>query len=144
MQCYLTRRGISISAAAERRRGSAQFPSRWVVDLCYNRAAATARLCGRQKLNMHAKLFCVSGRVQGVGFRFFAEATASRLGVSGYVKNLSDGRVEIYPIGDERRLKPSRVAVEQGVRMAAVDNVEERDPEKLKEYASGFTIEHDY
>jgi hypothetical protein len=46
-----------------------------------------------------AKRFFVSGMVQGVGFRFFAERTAASLGVGGYVKNLFDGRVEVYAIG---------------------------------------------
>ena len=93
---------------------------------------------------MHAKRFYVSGRVQGVGFRFFAEGTASRLGVGGYVKNLFDGRVEVYAIGDERQLHALRDALEQGPRMAAVDQVEERDAEILKEHADRFTIEHEY
>jgi acylphosphatase len=98
----------------------------------------------RLQLEMHAKRFYVSGRVQGVGFRFFAEGTASRLGVGGYVKNLFDGRVEVYAIGDEQQLRALRDALEQGPRTAAIDEVEERDAEILKEYASGFTIEHDY
>lgn len=98
----------------------------------------------RFQLEMHAKRFYVSGRVQGVGFRFFAEGTAARLGVGGYVKNLFDGRVEVYAIGDERQLRALRDALEQGPRMAAVDKVEESDAETLKQYAEGFTIERDY
>ena len=93
---------------------------------------------------MHAKRFYVSGRVQGVGFRFFAEGTASRLGVCGYVKNLFDGRVEVYAIGDERQLDALRDALQRGPRMAAVDQVEEHEAQILREYADGFTIEHDY
>ncbi len=93
---------------------------------------------------MHAKRFFVSGRVQGVGFRFFAEEIAARLGVGGYVKNLSDGRVEVYAIGAEQQLRELKNALERGPRMAAVDRVEERDAEILTNYADGFKIEHDY
>jgi acylphosphatase len=46
-----------------------------------------------------------SGTVQGVGFRFTAEAIAVRLKVSGWVKNLSDGRVEINAEAQEESLK---------------------------------------
>ncbi|MCK9604008.1 MAG: acylphosphatase [Candidatus Omnitrophica bacterium] len=45
------------------------------------------------------------GRVQGIGFRFTAEDIAKNLGVSGWVKNLSDGRVEIVAEAEEGILK---------------------------------------
>jgi acylphosphatase len=46
-----------------------------------------------------------SGRVQGVGFRFTAEAVAKRSNVSGFAKNLKDGRVEVVAEGDEGSLE---------------------------------------
>ena len=46
-----------------------------------------------------------SGRVQGVGFRFTAENLANKLGISGWVKNLNDGRVEILAEAEEDALK---------------------------------------
>ncbi len=46
-----------------------------------------------------------SGSVQGVGFRFTAERTASALGLTGWVKNLRDGRVEVLCEGKEACLK---------------------------------------
>jgi len=48
---------------------------------------------------------CYSGWVQGVGFRFTAERVADSLGLTGWVKNLNDGRVEIVCEGNEQKLK---------------------------------------
>ena len=47
-----------------------------------------------------ARRFVISGRVQGVGFRWFAKDAADREGVTGWVKNLVDGRVEAFVEGD--------------------------------------------
>ena len=46
------------------------------------------------------KHFTVSGRVQGVGFRNWAQKTAQKMNISGWVRNLSDGRVEIKALGN--------------------------------------------
>jgi acylphosphatase len=81
--------------------------------------------------------------VQGVGFRFFAERTAASLGVGGYVKNLYDGRVEVYAVGSEQQMDALRNALQRGPRMAAVERVEEHDADILREYANVFSIESD-
>ena len=47
-----------------------------------------------------ARRFVVSGRVQGVGFRWFTQDTARREGAMGWVRNLPDGRVEAIVEGD--------------------------------------------
>jgi acylphosphatase len=91
-----------------------------------------------------AKRFYVSGSVQGVGFRFFAERAAARLGVAGYVKNLFDGRVEVYAIGSAAQLDALQSELRRGPRMASVDQVVASDAEILPEYSNGFTIERDY
>jgi len=52
-----------------------------------------------------ARKYVVSGRVQGVGYRYFAERCANQLGVSGYVKNCWNGTVEVYAVGDETSLE---------------------------------------
>lgn len=95
-------------------------------------------------MGMLAKRFFVSGRVQGVGFRFFAERTASSLEVSGYARNLFDGRVEVYAIGGADQLEALRNALRRGPRMAQVDRVNEEDAEILPQYANGFSIESDW
>ncbi len=46
-----------------------------------------------------------SGTVQGVGFRFTAEEIAEELGLTGWVSNLDDGRVELVAEGDQKILK---------------------------------------
>ncbi len=56
----------------------------------------------------------VTGRVQGVGFRYFVHETARRLGVVGYVMNLRDGGVRAYAEGAEAVLQAFARAVEQG------------------------------
>jgi acylphosphatase len=91
-----------------------------------------------------AKRFFVSGRVQGVGFRFFVERAAAGLGVGGYVKNLFDGRVEIYAIGSAEQMDALRGALRRGPRMAAVDHVDENEAEILPRYRDVFTIERDH
>jgi acylphosphatase len=90
-----------------------------------------------------AKRFYVSGAVQGVGFRFFAERVAARLDVAGYVKNLFDGRVEVYAIGNAAQIDALKDELRRGPRMATVDHLTEADAEVLAAYLNGFTIERD-
>jgi acylphosphatase len=90
-----------------------------------------------------ARRFYVSGIVQGVGFRFFAERVAARLGVGGYVKNLFDGRVEVYAIGSEAQLDALKNELQRGPRMATVEEKTEAEAEVLPAFTSGFTIERD-
>jgi len=66
----------------------------------------------------------VSGIVQGVGFRYFTKKIARELGVKGYVKNLSDGRVYIYAVGDEIILDKFISAIKIGPPSASVRDVE--------------------
>ena len=88
-----------------------------------------------------AKRFYVSGIVQGVGFRFYAERVATKLGVSGYVKNRSDGRVEVYVIGNLAQLEAFGNELRRGPRMASVERVEEENTEASQEYSTRFSIE---
>jgi acylphosphatase len=74
-----------------------------------------------------AKRWFIGGRVQGVGFRFFVQDKAAELGLAGWVRNLNDGRVEVYAIGSAGRLSELAAALHKGPRMADVRSVEERD-----------------
>lgn len=50
------------------------------------------------------KHLLISGRVQGVGFRYFTQKNASALGLKGWVKNLPDGRVEVMAEGPNEKV----------------------------------------
>jgi acylphosphatase len=71
-----------------------------------------------------ARLFTVSGRVQGVGYRYFTQEAAVREGVTGYVKNLPDGRVEAYVEGDLDAVTRVEHAIRTGPAGARVAHVE--------------------
>jgi acylphosphatase len=71
-----------------------------------------------------ARRFLISGRVQGVGFRWFAESAAAREGVHGWVRNLPDGRVEAHGEGDAEALERFERALRHGPPAARVETVE--------------------
>lgn len=66
----------------------------------------------------------VSGRVQGVGFRAFAQRQADRLGIDGWVRNLPDGRVEALAAGEETAVAAFIDALRRGPLIARVASVE--------------------
>jgi acylphosphatase len=70
-----------------------------------------------------ARRYLVSGRVQGVGYRYFAVDAARREGLHGYVKNLPDGRVEAEAEGEAEALERFERALRQGPSMARVAHV---------------------
>lgn len=65
----------------------------------------------------------VSGRVQGVGFRYFVRQAADALGVAGWVRNLSDGRVEAVLLGEADLVQHVLDQIGRGPRGARVDEV---------------------
>lgn len=71
-----------------------------------------------------ARRFFVSGRVQGVGFRYFVHDAARREGVTGYVRNLPDGRVEALVEGDLEAVTRVERAIRSGPGGARVEHVE--------------------
>ena len=69
----------------------------------------------------------VSGRVQGVGFRWHTLRRASGLGLEGWVCNLSDGRVEVVARGSAELLAALESWLRSGPGMARVEGVEKSD-----------------
>jgi acylphosphatase len=69
------------------------------------------------------KRFVVAGRVQGVGFRYFARDAALREGIAGTVQNLDDGRVEVVACGEAEAMTRFEIALRQGPAGARVQDV---------------------
>lgn len=87
-----------------------------------------------------ARKFIISGRVQGVGFRYFAQRAATRLGLAGYVKNSWDGTVEAYAMGDPRALEEFHRQLAEGPASGRVANVFVSEEAVSKRYKD-FVIE---
>lgn len=65
----------------------------------------------------------VEGRVQGVGFRGHCQVCAMRTNVTGSVKNLSNGMVEIFAQGEEENIDKFMIAIKNGNQFIRVDNI---------------------
>jgi len=89
--------------------------------------------------NVVAKRYFIRGRVQGVGYRYFAQRMADELQITGYTRNLDDGRVEVYAVGTVEQLSELAGRLWKGPRMADVRGVEELDA-GMQQYDS-FQIE---
>lgn len=85
-----------------------------------------------------ARRFTVRGRVQGVGFRWFVESEAHKLRIAGWVRNTSEGAVELLAVGTRSQLAALQAKLWEGPRAARVDDVEER-PADGGEAADGGT-----
>ncbi|MBI4887258.1 MAG: acylphosphatase [Acidobacteria bacterium] len=70
-----------------------------------------------------ARRLLIGGHVQGVGFRYFAHAVAVHEGVTGWVRNLPDGRVEAYVEGDTEAVTRVERALRRGPPAACVEDV---------------------
>ena len=71
--------------------------------------------------------FIIKGRVQGVGFRWFAHREAAELGLRGWVRNNADGTVELVAAGRPEDLEELRMALRKGSRGSRVDAVVEHE-----------------
>ena len=74
-----------------------------------------------------SRRFVISGRVQGVGFRYFVQSIAVREAVVGWVRNLDDGRVEVYAIGPANKISDLAAALHKGPMLSDVRGVEEQE-----------------
>jgi acylphosphatase len=76
-----------------------------------------------------ARRWIVQGRVQGVGYRYFAQHAATSLNLKGYVLNLPDGNVEVYAAGPSDALDEFAGTLRRGPRFSDVRHVDEQEAE---------------
>ena len=88
--------------------------------------------------SLQARRYYITGRVQGVGFRWFVEKHAVEVGVRGYTSNLDDGRVEVYAIGTPQQHDELLGWLHRGPAMSEVRNI--ASEEAAMEKVSGFRI----
>ena len=81
---------------------------------------------------VETRRYVVSGRVQGVGFRWFEEREARVLGLSGWVRNRNDGSVEVLACGTREQLGALYSKLKEGPRAARVDDIAVEDAAPLK------------
>jgi acylphosphatase len=97
-------------------------------------------MASAERSTTQARRFLVRGRVQGVGFRWFVEREADILGIAGWVRNRTDGTVEVLAMGTRDQLSGLRSRLREGPRAARVDDVDESEAEPVKGLNS-FRIE---
>jgi acylphosphatase len=89
--------------------------------------------------------YLIGGRVQGVGFRYFARDRARREGVNGWVRNLVDGRVEAFAVGEAAAIARFEVHLRNGPAGAHVAHVDvQAVPDIEVEPIAGFEIRSDW
>lgn len=84
--------------------------------------------------------YVVSGRVQGVGFRYFVLRQAEQLGLDGWVRNLDSGQVEIRASGSEAQQQALEQVLRKGPRFSIVTNVEKSEISGEGDDVSTFQI----
>jgi len=87
-----------------------------------------------------AKRYFVSGMVQGVGFRYFAQSAAEKLRINGFVRNLRDGRVEVFAMATPQQQAEFRAMLERGPRFSSISEVQEELATPDPQYEGGFVI----
>ena len=87
-----------------------------------------------------ARKYLISGEVQGIGFRYFAQRSAARHQVRGYVRNLEDGRVEALVEGPAKAVEEFKLDLAAGPNYSRVEQLEETVLEPSGRYPT-FRIE---
>ena len=88
---------------------------------------------------IRAKQYLIRGRVQGVGYRYFALEAAERHGILGYARNLANGDVEVHAEAEAVALESFKQELERGPWLARVSEIVESDVPVSGKYAS-FSI----
>ena len=89
---------------------------------------------------MRKTIHClISGRVQGVCFRMYTQQQARIYGVTGWVRNLQDGRVEVLASGEENSLKQMKQWLRKGPSMARVTHIEVDESDQSEKFEE-FTV----
>src|SRR5215472_976503 len=104
------------------------------------KGGASATIFGLVSETRLAKRYFVSGTVQGVGYRFFTQRAAEKLRISGFVRNLWDGRVEVLAIATPEQHKELRGLLERGPMGSDVTEVLEEPAAVEAQYQGGFVI----
>ena len=94
-----------------------------------------------KQAEIQARRYLIAGRVQGVGYRIFALRAAEELGLAGYTRNLSDGRVEVFAMGPAAKLRKLRIELRKGPMMARVTEVAEQPAAVDTRYSDSFSVE---
>jgi len=88
-----------------------------------------------------ARRYVVTGRVQGVGYRYFTVRAARELGLRGWVRNLSDGRVEVCAMGSARKLSHLEGELRLGPLRAEVRSLEVHEVLNAEDAGADVRIE---
>jgi len=86
------------------------------------------------------KYLKITGRVQGVGFRYYTRKNASDLNIKGWVKNMPDGSVETVIAGTPASVEEMKKRLREGPRSARVDHVKELSQDGKPETFHDFSV----
>jgi acylphosphatase len=94
-----------------------------------------------EKKMIHLNII-VSGKVQGVGFRFFAQRKAVQYGINGWVRNLDDGSVEIRAMGDKKQMDSFMRDLKRGNPFSSIDHMQVDELDGQSGLSSSFKIKY--